>query len=141
MTAKQYLRQYIDCDDRIKSKIRHIKRLEERVTGASFSFGGKVNTSLNNDSVARIIESYVDMQKELECDVIKLKETQKKVISIINSIENNIQKSVLERYYIENLTFEQVAVDINYSYRQICRIHGMALQEVTKILGAGDESA
>ena len=44
---------------------------------------------------------------------------------------------MLMEYYVEMKTWEQVAVDLNYSYMHITRIHGYALKEVQKVLESG----
>lgn len=40
------------------------------------------------------------------------------------------ERLLLRLYYIDGLTWEQVAVNMNYSWTQVHRIHGRALQKL-----------
>lgn len=40
------------------------------------------------------------------------------------------ERTLIRLYYIDGLTWEQVAVKMNYSWRQVHRIHGTALAEL-----------
>jgi DNA-directed RNA polymerase specialized sigma subunit len=42
---------------------------------------------------------------------------------------------VLFSYYVEGLTFEKIAAKIDYSFRQILRLHGQALVAFEKKYG------
>ena len=39
-------------------------------------------------------------------------------------------RTLLELRYINCMTFEQIAVAMSYSYKQVCRLHGKALLEI-----------
>lgn len=134
MTAKEFLRQYGDCERRIQSRQRRIERLKEQAKSITQTLSERVQSSGGGDSQARIIETYVDMQRELEQEVQHFRELQSQVYSAIEALEDSRQKDVLERYYLEGMTFEQVAVDLHYSYMQICRIHGRALVAIQDVI-------
>ena len=56
------------------------------------------------------------------------------ILNTIMQLEDRRQRLVLMEYYIEMKTFEQVAVDIHYSWRQIMNIHGHALKAVEQLI-------
>ena len=58
-------------------------------------------------------------------------------LETIMKLQDRRQRMVLMGYFIEMKTWEQVAVDLNYSYMHITRIHGYALKEVQKVLESG----
>lgn len=71
-----------------------------------------------------LVDSKVDEQIELKAEILRT----------IMQLDDRRQRLVLMEYYIEMKTWEQVAVDLNYSYMHITRLHGYALKEVQKIL-------
>lgn len=71
-----------------------------------------------------LVDSKVDEQIELKAEILRT----------IMQLDDRRQRLVLMEYYIEMKTFEQVAVDLHYSWRQIMNIHGHALKEVQRTL-------
>ena len=58
------------------------------------------------------------------------------ILQTIMKLSDRRHRLILMEYYIEMKTFEQVAVDMNYSWRQIMNIHGHALKEVERCLNS-----
>lgn len=56
------------------------------------------------------------------------------ILAAIMQLQDRRHRLVLMEYYVEMKTFEQIAVDMNYSWRQILNIHGHALKEVERWL-------
>ena len=71
-----------------------------------------------------LVDEKIDQQIALKAEIL----------NTIMQLEDRRQRLVLMEYYIEMKTFEQVAVDMNYSWRQIMNIHGHALKEVQNVL-------
>lgn len=69
-----------------------------------------------------LVDSKVDKQIELKAEILRT----------IMKLDDRRQRLVLMEYYIEMKTFEQVAVDLHYSWRQIMNIHGHALKEMER---------
>lgn len=67
-----------------------------------------------------LLERY--KQKEAE-----LAEAMLDIENAIDTLEPR-ERTLIRLYYAEGLTWEQVAVTMNYSWRQIHRIHGAALE-------------
>ena len=42
------------------------------------------------------------------------------------------ERQLMRLRYIDGLRWEQIAVELNYSYRQVLRIHGYALHKMTR---------
>ena len=76
------------------------------------------------------LESLVDAKIE---EQIAMKA---EILGTIMQLEDRRHRLILMEYYVEMKTFEQVAVDMNYSWRQIMNIHGHALKEVERCLNS-----
>lgn len=71
-----------------------------------------------------LVDEKIDQQIALKAEIL----------NTIMQLEDRRQRLVLMEYYIEMKTFEQVAVDIHYSWRQIMNIHGHALKAIQEVL-------
>lgn len=89
---------------------------------------GRGNTS---DKVGNITSEIYDVKQEIEAYL-------ESSVILLRRIEASIkQLPAREMYlirarYIENRTWEQICVDMNYGWRQIHRIHSDALNELAK---------
>ena len=71
-----------------------------------------------------LVDAKIDEQIALKAEILET----------IMKLPDRRHRLILMEYYIEMKTFEQVAVDMNYSWRQIMNIHGHALKEVQRTL-------
>lgn len=66
----------------------------------------------------------------------KYKETVEKLTAQMVEIEQAIEllepreRTILRLHYIQGLTWEQVAVEMNYTWRHVHRLHGKALERL-----------
>ena len=63
------------------------------------------------------------------------KNIRKKIIRQIEYFKNTKYYAVLFERYVDCKTFETIANENDYSFRQIVRIHKIALQEFEKVFG------
>lgn len=133
MTAKQYLNRVRRIDKEISALLRLVQKTRESLTTVTQNYDsdGAQNTK-NPHKFDRLIEleSLVDQKID---DQIALKA---EILDTIMKLDDRRQRLVLMEYYIEMKTWEQVAVDLNYSYMHVTRIHGYALKEIQKVLDA-----
>ena len=76
-----------------------------------------------------LVDSKIDEQIALKAETLET----------IMKLSDRRQRLVLMEYYVEMKTFEQVAVDLHYSWRQVMNIHKYALKEVQQIIGGMDK--
>lgn len=122
----RYLSQYVDLK-------KSIERLEEQ---RQELFINKVCPSINylgtpGSHVKRDLSDYIAGLSEIESKLIKLKservQLQSEIVEKIEALEDEAERAVLDYRYIRGLQWEEIAVKMNYSYRNITRIHGRAL--------------
>ena len=70
------------------------------------------------------------LQDEINVEIDKLVNLEREIRHAIDKLADDKLREVLEYHYINGMTLEQTAVKMNYSYRQICRIHGEALAKI-----------
>ena len=137
--VQEYLLQVKLYDTHINSKLEELARLKALATKITSTLkqeavsGGGAGDRLG-DTVVKI----ADMQNEINNAIDAYVEKKKEVTRIIEQVKNPDQLSVLVKCYILHETLEQVACDMGYSYRNVCYIHGRALQAVAEIMAKED---
>lgn len=127
MTAKQWLNRGRRIDQEI-AKLEESRRLiEERLTSITQSYSGDgAQTSKDPHKFDRLAEINSQISERTD-ELIRVKA---EILETINRLSDQRQRMVLLSYYIDGKTWEQTAVDLSYSWRQVMRIHGHALKEI-----------
>ncbi|WP_394266180.1 hypothetical protein, partial [Anaerotignum sp.] len=69
-----------------------------------------------------------ELMRELEAEKEMQMVTYHEIWNQVKKIPNATEQEVLTRRYLIGQSWEKIAVEMHYSYRQIIRIHGAALQ-------------
>lgn len=133
MTAKEYLLQ-------VRRKEAIIKRLncdKENLREILYSIGGteegdKVQMSRNNDRFGSIFAKIDEKDCQISEALGELIDFKVKVSDEISALSNPKYIELLHKRYIQFHSFEQIAVDMGYSYRYVTKMHGYALLEFGK---------
>lgn len=131
MTAKEYLSQALHLDHRIDSKIEQIASLNALATKCTSAITGMPhNPSPSQSTMADAVCKIIDLQELLKKDLSALVDLKREIMGVINGIENDEYKTVLEKRYLCFLSWEQIAVDLHYSMEYAFKIHKRALEKV-----------
>jgi len=132
MTAKQFLAQAYNLDRRIKSKAEQIATLNELATKITTTLTG-LPKSLNRDSsvMATTVAKIVDLQAEINREAEYLVDLKRDIVKTIKAVPNVESRTLLELRYLCYKSWEQIAVDLGYSVRQIYRIHDRAVAKMS----------
>lgn len=89
------------------------------------------------DRFTEVCAKISDMQEELGRSIVRLKEKQVQAELMIRKLEDPDEREVLRWYYLtlydnRPLTWQQVAIRMNYYRRHVIRIHGNALQHLAE---------
>lgn len=131
MTAKEYLSQALHLDHRIDSKIDQIASLNALATKCTSAITGMPhNPSSSTSTMADAVCKIVDLQELLKKDLSELVDLKREIMGVIDGIENDEYKTILEKRYLCFLPFEQIAVNMGYSIQHTFRLHDKALKEI-----------
>ena len=137
MTAKQYLSQISRLNKMIANKLSEIYQIKSMALNISvLNEEDKVQTSGSKDRSGDMVSKMVDLEKEAQDYVDAYTDLRRKVITQIDSMPKEKHYKVLFSKYIEDKTFDVIADEMGYSWRQIIRIHGDALNEFERIYGS-----
>ena len=133
--TQEYLLQVKLCDAHINNKLEELAQLKALAT--------KVTSTLKQDAVSGggfgdkvgdVVSRIIDMQNEINAAIDEYVDKKKEVKRIIEKVTSPDQLNVLLKYYILHESLEQIACEMGYSYRNICYIHGRALQAVAAVM-------
>lgn len=131
MTAKEYLSQAYRLDQRIDSKIAQIASLNDLATKCTATLTGMPrNPNRGGSTMADAVCKIVDLQEEINRDIDRLVDLKREIVAVIKAVENPEYQVMLEKRYLSFQTWEQIAVDMNYSIQHIYRLREKAYAAV-----------
>ena len=131
MTAKEYLGQAYRLDQRINSKLAQVMSLRDLTTKATATMsdmpgGGSRNVYRMQDIIGKII----DLEDEINQDIDALVDLKREMVATIKAVADPECQTLLELRYLCFKTWEQIAVDMQYSTRNIYKLHDRAIKEI-----------
>lgn len=131
MNIKQWLSRARNIDREIDSLLRERTEMRDMLFSVTSNYEAIVVSGTKDphkfDRLA-ILETEIDKQ------IDNLVSVKAEILRAINKLDDGRFRDVLRLRYLESRTFEQIAVEINYSYKQTCRIHGRALLKMEEVL-------
>lgn len=134
--AKNYLKRIRLLDCRINSCMEETQRLRDMLTSitATVKDNPGAGSSGSQDKLGSAVAKIIDLENEMNHDIDEFIDRKRELTKILDSIENADQLEVLHSRYVLYKTFEQIACDMNYTYRNVCYIHEKGLKTVAKIM-------
>lgn len=114
----------------LKKQLKQIRQSMVYINGISYE-RDRVQTSVK-DSLSEYVARLVDKEKEVLEAMDEYNEVLDSRVKQINGLSKAEYISVLTERYINRKNFEQISVDIGYSYYRTCHLHGEALEEFTE---------
>ena len=118
---------YLDAKTEYERLERQIEEIETRIQGLGVDYSKvKIKTTPNKDKIADNIDELNKLHKEAELKMQEQVKTMQAVLKAIDSVEDATKRDILQRRYIEGESWESIAVEKNYSWRHIQRLHAEA---------------
>lgn len=140
MTPKEYLQQYRYAAERARAALEHLEELESIATRVTPLYGGEGGGQhqSGDEKMCNAVDKIIEAKNRVSDELETLEATEREVVKTINSVEDKTLRTLLYERYINDKTFEQIAVSMSYSWRQTCRLHGAALQAVKNVISGLD---
>ena len=136
MTTKEYLGQISRLNRMINNKLTEIAQFKDMAASISSPQSGeRVQTTPNFDKIGTKYAKIDEMERKIDGMVDELVDKKEKIIQQIDSMEDENTYNILFARYIEKKTFEVIATEMKYSWRQVIRLHGTALKQFEKKYG------
>lgn len=142
MTAKEYLRQLKNLEVKIDQRRLERDRLIAEAMGNNSPrlTVDKVQSSGAGDQMGDKLADAADIQNEVDWLINKLIADRHRIIGEIHTLTDARYIQILYLHYVEGKKLEDVAEIMikpngkSYSYDHIASLHGMALQEFSKVI-------
>ena len=130
METKEYLQQIGRYDRLINNKLVELAQYRSMACSVSaVKNDERVQSSPSYDTMDKIVSKIEQMENEIDMLVDRYIDNKRIIISQIDSMSDEMTYQILFSRYVEQKTFEKMAIEMNYCYKQIIRRHGKALKE------------
>ena len=131
MTARDYLSQAYRLDQRINSKLEQVESLNDLATKVSSTLTGMPkNPNRTTSTMADTVTKIIALQAEINNDIDRLVDLKREMVAVIKAVANTERQTLLELRYLCFKTWEQIAVEMDYTVRNVHLLHKEALKAV-----------
>ena len=126
--TKEQLRQYRYLKKEIMLLQEEIERLRASLQAIPQP-DGMPHSNYATDRTSDVVSKIVDLEALLHRHLRTMIELRGEIESCIVALPSD-QRLLMRWRYIEGHKWEAIALEMNYSYMQVCRIHGRILQKI-----------
>ena len=129
MTAKEFLRRARSVDRRVDEATERVDRLRAKLEAGRMSKitgmprGGAQDWTATADKL-------IELEKRVNARIRELVRVKHLAMDAIDRVDEARLREVLELYYIDGFSWEQVAQRMDLDVRQVFRLHGRGLQRI-----------
>ena len=128
MTTKEWLSRATNIDKEIGRLLRERRAAWDRAVSVTSRLNA---TNVSGTKDPHKYDTLVAYENLIDAKVDELYAIKQEILVSIDGVRDGTLRALLLERYIDGKKWEQIAIDLNYSWRQIIRLHGQALQEIT----------
>lgn len=132
MSAKQFLSRGRWIEREITALIRTRDETRERLTHITQNYDGDGAQSTKDPHK---FDALIELEYKLDERINALCEVKSEILETISKLDDARERVALQLYYIDMRTWEEVAVEMRYSWKQLWRIRKRAMAHVDEIMG------
>lgn len=126
----EWLKSYQAHDRKIEILTEELSRWNARATKITAGFSSEPKASGSGDKLQKCVEKICEIQSEITQEMVSLKERKKEIEEAIKMLKEKSEEDILWYRYIKGMTFEEIAVQMNYSWRQVYRKHRISVEKL-----------
>ena len=77
------------------------------------------------------VAQYIEIGEEITRELRNLHRLRREIRAVITTLEDDILQTLMLYRYIDGMTFEKIAVKMNFSWRWTITLHGRALEKLS----------
>ncbi len=125
MTAKEWFSRGRRLDRHIESLQATRDKLRTDLTSMTARYDGDV---VDGTKDPHKFDRLAEMDDMIDREIDRLYDIKQEIIAVTLRLKDSRYRDVLNKRYVDNKTWEQIAVEMNYTYRRITQLHGEALK-------------
>lgn len=131
LNAKQWLSRARTIDREINELLKEKEEVRDRVLKITQSYtADTVQSSKDPHKFDRVVE----LEAEIDRNIDELVVVKTEINKGISQLTDGRYREILRLRYLQGMTFERIAVTMNYSWRHVCTLHGRALLKMEEIV-------
>ena len=131
MTAKQFLSRGRWIEREISALMRTRDETRDRLTHITQSYDGDGAQSTKDPHK---FDALVELEYKLDERIDALCAAKTEILDTIQQLTDSRERLALQLYYIDMKTWEEVCVELHYSWRQTMYIRKQAIKHVDEII-------
>ena len=131
MTAKEWLNRERTIDDEIDALNETRELMIAQLTKSTQTLTGDVVQSSKDPHK---FDDLGDLAFQIDQAVKACHRVKTETLAVIQRVDNSVLRRLLVLRYLNGKSWESIAVEMHYSWRQVHRLHGRALIAVTEVL-------
>lgn len=129
MTAKEFLRRARAVDRRVDEATERVDRLRAKLEAGRMSKISGMPRGGSEDWTATA-DKLIELERRVNARVREMCKVKRLAMEVIEAVEEMRYREVLELYYLDGFTWEQVAQRMGITERWALILHGRALLRV-----------
>ena len=125
MTTKEWFSRGRRLDDHINSLLSTRDKLWEGLTSTTARYTGDV---VDGTKDPHKFDALAAMEDMIDREVDRLYSVKQEILEVVLRLGDTRYQDLLMKRYVDIKTWEQIAVEMNYTYRRITQLHGEALK-------------
>lgn len=126
----EWLKSYRALDGKIESMTEQLQVWNARATKITATISQEPKAAGSGDQLQRCIDQICELQTEIAQEMDKLRKRKQQIETAIFALNEKSYQDILWYRYIQGMTFEEIAIKMNYSWRQVCRKHKNAVEKL-----------
>ena len=129
MTAKEYLMRFMQVMREIEDLDRRMAQLRLKYAAPSaINYSDMPKAHDSNHDLSDYIAKMDEMTEYMINKYTRLRGIEVDIYKRLDRMQDQTEREILRYRYIDGLNWEQISTRLNYSKRNVTRIHGRALQ-------------
>ena len=126
-----WLQRYLDSLRLERELEREVDQMETLATRVTPRLSGMPGGGADGQSLPRAVEGIIRAKQELEAQINVCRAIRGEVVAALEQITNPRDHEILRRRYILGQKWEQIAVEMYYSYKQVRRRHCTCVESLS----------
>lgn len=126
---KAVLARYRGSERRIARLIDEKKRWKEKAIAISPVYSDMPKAG-GEDKIQGAVCRIVELEQEIDMEIDAQVDLRRRIETAVDDIEDERLRDIIRYRYIDGLTWERIAVEMELTYQWVCKLHVDALKEI-----------
>jgi DNA-directed RNA polymerase specialized sigma subunit, sigma24 homolog len=135
MTVREYLNRGYDLKRQIMLKRQQLENISESMTNLSVNLDGvKVIKTPTASCIENGVVQVIELKEDIDKSVAMLAVVGNEAVQIISKLQDLRTETMLIKHYVGFKTWNDVAQEMNITYKTVMNSHHYAMTKLTRIL-------